>query len=443
MSNLPLREQRPDESGSDDQRHRFQRDRDRILYTRAFRRLSGVTQVARADETYTYHDRLSHSLKVAQIGRRLAERLQDRTSVEIHPDVVETAALAHDIGHPPFGHAIEQELDEIIRNTYNVEEGFEGNAQSFRAVTRLCINRGAGEGLNLTYASLNAILKYPWKRGRGENRWGVDESKKWEVYKPDLEVFRETRQLSSEEKRRGAEADIMDWADDLAYAVHDVEDFYRAGIIPLDQLLTEGSQESHEFVADWAAENDSVSEAEGKDILQYIGNLGFDSLKSPYKGTEVERKDLKSFSSKMIARYLGVSGGGVEIQDLNPNDHYLQLRDYLQNEVSLLKHMTKYYVIQDSSLSAQQRGQRKVIRELFTTIYNATLPEDREDAETIHIVPPRYLEQAKRVRVHGSKEKRVRFVADFITGLTERQATQLHKRLTGDTPGTLQNRILQ
>jgi dGTPase len=105
--------------------------------------------------------------------------------------------------------------------------------------------------------------------------------------------------------------------------------------------------------------------------------------------------------------------------------------------------MPKYYVIQDSSLAAQQRGQRKVIRELFTTIYNAALPEDSDEVETIQIIPPRYLEQAKRVREQGSKMKRVRFVADFITGLTERQATQLHKRLTGDTPGTLQDRILR
>ncbi|MDB4899453.1 MAG: dGTP triphosphohydrolase, partial [Gemmatimonadetes bacterium] len=154
-----------------EQRAEFQRDRDRILYTDALRRLAGVTQVAGAGEGHLFHNRLTHTLKVAQVACRLAEMLLDREGARaaawggLSPDVVETAALIHDLGHPPFGHIAEDELDTIAR-AHGAPDGFEGNAQSFRIVTRLAAHRdperGDGyEGLNLTRATLNASLKYP------------------------------------------------------------------------------------------------------------------------------------------------------------------------------------------------------------------------------------------------------------------------------------------
>lgn len=449
MSGSSRRRIRRSGSDSDDQRTRFERDRDRILYTRAFRRLAGVTQVARANESYTYHDRLSHSLKVAQIGRRLAEFFNSDdgpnipSGIEINPDVVETAALAHDIGHPPFGHAAETKLNEIIVDDYSEDDGFEGNAQSFRIVTRLCINGRAGDGLDLTLASLNAILKYPWKRGPDENQWGVNESKKWGVYKSDIDAFRDARRLSTVDKRQSAEAAIMDWSDDLAYAVHDMEDFYRAGIIPLDQLLMGDTQEREEFVQRWADETDGVSKGEGEHILDYISGMADQSLYSPFKGSEVENMALKNLSSKLIGRYLGVADRGVELQSHNDAKQLLQPATYLQNEVSLLKYMTIYYVIEDGSLAAQQRGQKKVIGDLFDIFYGTVLPDSRDEVENLRLVPNRVREHAESVKEHGGREERVRFAADVITSLTERQATQLHKRLIGDTPGSLQNRILR
>lgn len=432
---------------SGDQRSRYERDRDRVLYTREFRRLAGVTQVVRADESYTYHDRLSHSLKVAQIGRRLAEYFNKDDGptipegVAINPDVVETAALAHDIGHPPFGHAAEQELDRIITEVYNESGGFEGNAQSFRIVTRLCVDRGEGNGLDLTYASLNAMLKYPWERGPRKNRWGVNESKKWGVYDSDSEAFDEVRQIASVDKRRSAEADIMDWADDLAYAVHDMEDFYRAGIIPFGQLLDAGSREQNEFVESWAEEGGGSAD-EARDILKFINNLSGDTLRSPYSGTEAEQFQLKELSSRLISRYLGTDGGGLTLQNHNDGDNYLQIDDYLGNEVSLLKYMTVYYVIRDNSLAAQQRGQRKVIRDLFDILFKTTLPDENENSENVQILSAQFREKAKSLRERGERKPRVRFAADVITGMTEKQATQMHKRLTGDTPGSLHDQIL-
>ncbi|MEV5718693.1 dGTP triphosphohydrolase [Amycolatopsis mediterranei] len=172
----------------------FQRDRDRVLYSSAFRRLSGVAQVAAVNEQRVLHNRLTHSLKVAQLGRRLVQHLKHDKSAEarelrrlsgIKADVVETAGLVHDIGHPPFGHVAEPVLDACLRGAGGLE-GFEGNAQSFRIVTKLARRRVEHPGLDLTRASLDAMLKYPrprsaaadaptWTdRGYG-NKWNVPE----------------------------------------------------------------------------------------------------------------------------------------------------------------------------------------------------------------------------------------------------------------------------
>lgn len=170
-----------------DLRNPFQRDRDRVLYSPEFRRLSGVTQVASASEGDFFHNRLTHSLKVAQVGRRLAERLLKEYPAEIEalggldPDVVETAGLAHDLGHPPFGHDGEEVICLAV-DGLGQKDGFEGNAQSFRIVTRLAAHTDNIQdldsvqgpdlytGLNLTRATLNAILKYPWLRGNSGYR---------------------------------------------------------------------------------------------------------------------------------------------------------------------------------------------------------------------------------------------------------------------------------
>ena len=148
----------------DDFRTPHQRDRDRILYSSAFRRLAEVTQVVAANSGYVFHNRLTHSLQVGQVGRRIAEKLnqtQPESREFVSPDVVEAACLAHDLGHPPFGHTAEHTLNELARNF----GGFEGNAQSFRIVTRLASRSPNYSGLDLTAATLAASLKYPWLKG--------------------------------------------------------------------------------------------------------------------------------------------------------------------------------------------------------------------------------------------------------------------------------------
>lgn len=426
-----------------DQREPFQRDRDRLLYTQAFRRLSGVTQVARAEESYVYHDRLSHSLKVGQIGRRLAEYLPEKSDseikhgLEVDEDVVETAALAHDIGHPPFGHIAEKELDRKVR-AEGVDEGFEGNAQSFRIVTNVAPHNDTDSGLNLTLATLNAILKYPWMRAgksKGTNRWGVDEHQKWGAYESERAHFEQARALERVEKRKSAEADIMDWADDLAYAVHDAEDFYRSNILPLEQLLSGDTRERSEFLEDVEEEKD-ISYSEGREILEWLKNQGGECLQSPFKGTKKERRALDYLSSTLIERYVGKETGGVYLQDHDDSENYLQINEQLEKEVALLKHMTVYYVISDSALRAQQRGQQKLISDLFDILYDAASPSMDEDPD---IIPNPFREEVKSGL--SSSQEVCRIVCDTITSMTEKQTVQMYERLTGRAPGSLRERI--
>src|SRR5205809_376743 len=178
---VPLRIRRRHDNrpnAGDDYRSPSQRDRDRVLYSSSFRRLAEVTQVVAANSGYVFHNRLTHSLQVAQVGRRLAEKLnkiQPETKEFIDPDVVEAACLAHDLGHPPFGHIAEHALNELADEI----GGFEGNAQSFRIVTRLASRSPNHAGLDLTAATLAAVLKYPWQRGgnpQKTNKWGAYDS---------------------------------------------------------------------------------------------------------------------------------------------------------------------------------------------------------------------------------------------------------------------------
>ena len=175
-SKLPSCDDRFHKPGEpDDQRSRSQRDRDRLLYSAAFRRLAGVTQVASPAEADIFHNRLTHTLKVAQVGRRLAEKLLKEQPDEadalggIDPEVVEAAGLAHDLGHPPFGHIAEETLENCLQKR-KVGGGYEGNAQSFRIVTKLAARFEEEDGLDLTRATLSAILKYPWIRDKDDEK---------------------------------------------------------------------------------------------------------------------------------------------------------------------------------------------------------------------------------------------------------------------------------
>lgn len=410
-----------------DQRDQFAIDRDRIQYSSAFHRLAGVTQIVRAGESDIFHTRQQHTYKVAQIGRRLAElcRHQHKSICEVvglDVEAVEAACLAHDLGHPPFGHAGEQVLNELIEESGD-PDGFEGNAQTFRIVTKLSVRFTEVGGLNLTRAVLAACLKYPWHRDPHH----PDRSKKWSAYKADAQAFDFARAHHSHHQQT-TEAALMDWADDIAYSIHDLEDFHRCNTIPWRTIIDEqGEAVKAATVRRWhnppAKVQILVDDAYAR-IFELIGAFPPDLL-MPYDGTRSQRVSLREFTSTMIGRYikstrLEEDGGGVAI----PND--------IQAEVRLLKEITKHYIISNPALLAQQRGQKKIITDIFKALCN----------ESVKKVPG-YLPTRLKYIWETNEGNLPRYAADCISSLTEREVTSLHARMFGTDSGSVLDPIVR
>jgi dGTPase len=423
-----------------DPRTPAQRDRDRLLYSSAFRRLAGITQVASPGELYPVHNRLTHSLKVAQVGRSLATHLLAQTHAlaiaddlgGLDPDVVEAAALAHDLGHPPFGHVAEQELNGVLVDggvDRSVPDGYDGNAQSFRIITRLSVRYSRAAGLNLTRATLNATLKYPWFRAQSGKR-----HTKWGAFESEADDFEWSREFACPGRHeRTLEAQLMDWADDITYAVHDVEDFFRAGLIPLDRFVTD-SQERDRFLLATFQRIDVEDAMKLRMERAFLNNevvvLG---LPGPFRGSRADRAALRGLTSNLIGKYisrsitLGRDARGRARLEIDPD---------LDAEVQVLKALTWYYVIESPSLVAQRYGQRALIRSLFRTFCEAAL--SRNDST---IFPAFFREELERNNAGERGVKRI--VADLISGMSESQVVAVHQRLTGESLGSALDMYIQ
>jgi dGTPase len=412
----------------EDERSPFERDRDRILYSTNFRRLGRVTQVGAPDERALIHNRLTHSLEVAQIGRGLVNRLLRQPANHdliaacggLDPAVVEAAALAHDLGHPPFGHVAESELD-LLLTSQGVRDGFEGNAQSFRIVTKLGVQYRNVPGFNLTRATLAAVLKYPWPRSDA-----APNAAKWGAYaseEGDLRWAREMMPAESEEMC--LEAALMDWADDIAYAVHDLDDFFRTGLIPLDRLaIDEG--ERHRFL-----DAEGAGDADREEVTATIDHLaGLFPLSRPYRGTRTDRAVLRSFTSRLIGDYIG----SVALAEVAPGRVGIRIEPGKAREVALLKGLTWHYVITSPSLVSQRFGQRALIRSLFAVLMDAAMT-----AKDGPIFPVSYQEELKGA---SSDAARLRIIVDYIASMSEIEAVELHRQLTGQDLGATIERML-
>jgi dGTPase len=426
------------EGAKEDQRLSGQRDRDRILYTSAFQRLAGVTQVVGPLEGYVFHNRLTHTLEVAQIARRLAEKLTVDYGDLIEglggldPDVVEAAAMAHDLGHPPFGHIAEEELDRLARK-HGAHDGFEGNAQSFRILVRLTAHRDRYEGLNLTRATLNAVLKYPWKRDIGDPRPENKRYKKYGYYDSDEEDFRFAREGFPQERKKSLEAEVMDYADAVAYSVHDLDDFYRAGLIPLDRLIpTERGRTPREleaFLGRWVARGRVTADAVAERREQLESFLASLPVRDPYTGTFDQRALLRTCTSSLIKEFVFAA----RLEPERGVGDFLQIDPALQFNIDFLHGLVEDYVIINPRLGTQQHGQRQVIRNLFAVYLAAVRARDRA------LVPPLFHRELDETvgGVADSHPSQVRLAVDIVAGFTDNQALGMHRRLLGVSPGSV------
>ncbi len=426
-----------------DRRKSFQIDRDRILYSSAFRRLAQVTQVVTAQEGHVFHNRLTHSLKVGQVARRLAERLlelQPEVANQIggiDPDVVEAAALSHDLGHPPFGHTAEEELDKCAIQ-HGLKDGFEGNAQSFRILTKLAIHRIDYYGLNLTRATLNAVLKYPWLRSgdRNSRKW-----RKYSVYHLDREAFNFAKKPGDETQT--IEASIMDYADDITYSVHDLEDFYLAGLIPLELLATDRDELNH-FITEWLRESPQNETAQ---IVKNDPNRFQNFLNATYnmggqyrQGTFEQKAQIKRISSQLIQNYIKSVKLSKKYSDLAEGEAlrergYLQQNPQKEEELKFLQRIVWYYVISNPRLATQRYGQKRIVRTLFTMYLEAIEEGD------LSFIPVRFVREYLELRDRENQgedisQEKVRMAVDIVASLSEAEAVLKYRRLTGISQGS-------
>lgn len=325
------------------------------MHSASLRRLSTKTQVWQAGTDDFVRNRLTHSLEVAQIGRELADALG------CNSDVVDAACLAHDIGHPPFGHFGESVLDALAADI----GGFEGNAQTFRLLTRLEAKRhtsgGRSVGLNLTRATLDAATKYPWRRGEGPAG-----TTKFGVYEDDADVFAFVR--TEAPARTCLEAQVMDWADDVAYSVHDIEDAVAAGALELRALRspTERAGVIAAARARYAPDLSDDALAEAFDALLH------DELPASFVGSHRDLAALKDMTSKLIGRFAAAPEDATRAayghQPLARYDAALVVPDDVRAQVAVLKGMSAHFVMFTQAREAQHRVQREVVESLVARL---------------------------------------------------------------------------
>ncbi|WP_395107008.1 deoxyguanosinetriphosphate triphosphohydrolase [Actinomadura sp. SCN-SB] len=391
----------------------FERDRARVLHSAALRRLAAKTQVASPGSdapgsVQSLRTRLTHSLECAQVGRELGK------SLGCDPDLVETACLAHDIGHPPFGHNGEVALDAVAQSC----GGFEGNAQSLRVLTRLEPKSfapagpplyGRSVGLNLTRAALDAAMKYPWPQADAVNG-------KFGVYQDDSDVAEWVRE-GAPGTRTCFEAQVMDWSDDVAYSVHDLEDALVAGHIDFDHLADPGERR---LVAQTAiklyCDDATLPELEER----FAALLAEPFWPDHYDGTPRTLAALKNLTSTLIGRFcLAAEDATRAVYGDRPLTRYaadLIVPRAQRLECALLKGITAHYVwISHEEIRARQR---ELILEL---------------AELMRAGAPATLDPAFRAAYIEAPDEaaRLRAIVDQIASLTDTSAIDRHALLRG------------
>jgi len=311
-------------------------------------------------------------------------------------------------------------------------EGYEGNAQSFRIITKLAVRFEETPGLDLTRATLGAILKYPWIRDTKDQK----KSKKWSVYKSETDDFIFASELIQNETKT-LEAELMDWADDIAYSVHDLEDFHRCGAIPWHLLNDQNYQ--LKLVADSNENWFNAPEGAYQGLHEALITLGkllgsVSELRSkPYEGTRKQRHQIRFLTSTLIGRFIR----GLNIRDrqeVGDGQRCVIIDFNRECEVRILKQITQDFIISNPALAAQQRGHRRLLEELFEDILEEVITKpDKRDG----FLPTRL----KYLLDDG--ETNARITADCISSFTEAEAIALHGRIRGTASGSVLDPIVR
>ncbi len=402
----------------------FARDRARVLHSGALRRLAAKTQVVDPQTDDFVRNRLTHSLEVAQVGRELGQALG------CAPDVVETACLAHDLGHPPFGHNGEAVLNELAADI----GGFEGNAQTLRLLTRLEPKvfdpvTGRPAGLNLTRAGLDACTKYPWQSGDGPSG---GPAAKFGVYAEDLPVFTWLREGAAStdggsprrSARRCVEAQVMDVSDDIAYSVHDVEDAVVGGLLDPASLADPG------VIAEVVARTQEwyLPDAPAAELTEALARLrALPAWVGGFDGGRRSLAALKDLTSQLIGRFTRAAEAATRAcHDPSP----VRLTRYAADvvlprptscEISMLKGIAAVFVMTLAERRPLYQRQQDVLAELY-----AVLLERGEGA-----LAPQFAADWRLAAERPDADRACRrVVLDQIASLTDPGAMAWHEQLT-------------
>jgi dGTPase len=385
----------------------FVRDRARVLHSAALRRLAAKTQVVAVGSADFPRTRLTHSLECAQIGRELGAALG------CDPDLVDAACLAHDLGHPPFGHNGEAALAQLAARC----GGFEGNAQSLRLITRLEA-KVPGAGLNLTRATLDATLKYPWL-GPGED---TSSAGKYGAYGDDAAAFSWIR-AGAPSERPCLEAQVMDWADDVAYSVHDLEDGLQAGLVTFS-TLRDGAERASvcQLTLESYCPPGMTTEAELDDA--FAGLLALECWPVDFDGSLRALAAVKHLTSELIGRFCSAAQLATRPAGHPPLSRYaadLTVPRQQRLECALLKGVTATYVMRRAGVAEAQAREREIVTELANAIA-AGAPETLDP-----------LFRSEFAAARGDRA-RLRVVIDQVASLTDTSALAYHDRLCGGRP---------
>jgi dGTPase len=383
-------------------RTEFARDRARIIHSFALRRLAAKTQVAVPWASDFPRTRLSHSLECAQVGRELGAALG------ADPDLMEGACLAHDLGHPPFGHNGETALAQLAIDC----GGFEGNAQSFRLLTRIEAKTVDSEeksvGLNLTRATLDAATKYPWS--------ALENPKKFGVYSDDVEIFNWVR-AGAPIGKASMEAQIMDWSDDVAYSVHDLEDALVTGHIELSKLKADLSNLYRVAKAEYLSD---ITEEEAELALTSLTSLS--CWPKSFDRSHRQLALLKDLTSQLIGRFAVAAERETRARygsgDLTRYSADLIVPRMQRVEVAILKAMPGYYIILAEKSQDLYTKQRTLLQKLVQL-----LMEQAPAALESFFLQEWFAAE--------TESERLRVVIDQVASLTDPGAYALYKDLTG------------